>query len=217
MDAQTFLKYHFASASTKRAFRHARVRFNTCIFAHLRPKHRLQPATRTLLDQRSPPRLRMLSPCTAIPGPGTKEVKCILGSAANPKLRSLDGGNRAWVRGVLPQAHVEQSPDLPLPHGLAPSETMVWDHGLNPPLSTENPRNEGFSGSGAPIFGLVSRTPHPRGRGRPFICWNLDNFRGPKRYSQEFVFRSLGRSSGELLLGCKSKDSLPLMVAIVLE
>ena len=26
-----------------------------------------------------------------------------------------------------------QSPDLPLPHGLAPSETRVCDHGLNPP------------------------------------------------------------------------------------
>ena len=47
-----------------------------------------------------------------------------------------------------------QSPDLPPPHGLAPSETMVSDHGLGPPLSTENPRNKGFSGSGAPIFGF---------------------------------------------------------------
>ena len=28
---------------------------------------------------------------------------------------------------------------LPLPHGLAPSETMVSDHGLDPPPSTVNP------------------------------------------------------------------------------
>ena len=61
--------------------------------------------------------------------------------------------------------------DLPLPHGLAPSETTVWDHGdrLNPPPRTENPRNKGFSGSGAPNFGLVSQTPRPRGRGRPLF------------------------------------------------
>ena len=34
--------------------------------------------------------------------------------------------------------HASQSPDLPLPHGLAPSETMVWDHGLIPSPSPEN-------------------------------------------------------------------------------
>ena len=38
-----------------------------------------------------------------------------------------------------------QSPDLPPPHGLASSETTVSDHGLGPPLSTENTRNKGFS------------------------------------------------------------------------
>ena len=59
--------------------------------------------------------------------------------------------------------HSSQSPDLPLPHGLAPSETMVWDHGLNPPPSTENPRNKGFSGSGAPIFGFGLEDPAPKG------------------------------------------------------
>ena len=53
--------------------------------------------------------------------------------------------------------------DLPLPHGLAPSETMVSDHGLNPPLSTENPRNQGFSGFGAPIFGFGLADPAPKG------------------------------------------------------
>ena len=58
-----------------------------------------------------------------------------------------------------------------LPHGLAPSETMVWDHGLRPPLSTEKPRNKGVSGSGAPILDLVSQTPRPMGGGRPFFCW----------------------------------------------
>ena len=56
-----------------------------------------------------------------------------------------------------------QSPDLPLPHGLAPSETMVWDHGLEPLLGTENPTNKGFSGSGAPIFGFGLGDPAPKG------------------------------------------------------
>ena len=58
---------------------------------------------------------------------------------------------------------LSQSPDLPLPHGLAPSETMVWDHGLNPPLSTENPRNKWYSGSGAPIFWFGLADPAPKG------------------------------------------------------
>ena len=58
---------------------------------------------------------------------------------------------------------IAQSQDLPLAHGLAPSETMVWDHGLNPPLSTENPRNEGFSRSGAPILGFGLAHPAPKG------------------------------------------------------
>ena len=56
-----------------------------------------------------------------------------------------------------------QSPDLPPPRGLAPSETMVSDHGLRPPLSTENPRNKGFSGSGAPIFGFGLADPATKG------------------------------------------------------
>ena len=56
-----------------------------------------------------------------------------------------------------------QSPDLPLPHGLAPSETMVSDHGLNPRLSTETLRNKGFSGPGAPIFGFGLADPAPEG------------------------------------------------------
>ena len=67
---------------------------------------------------------------------------------------------------------ISQSPDLPLPHGLSPSETMVWDHGLNPPLSTENPWTKGFSGSEAPIFGFGIADPHPRGRGRPLLAEN---------------------------------------------
>ena len=32
----------------------------------------------------------------------------------------------------------------PLPHGLAPSKTMVSDHGLNPLPSTVNPMHEGL-------------------------------------------------------------------------
>ena len=39
------------------------------------------------------------------------------------------------------------------------------DHGLNPPLSTENPRNKGSSGSGAPIFGFGLADPAPKGWG----------------------------------------------------
>ena len=58
---------------------------------------------------------------------------------------------------------MSQSPDLPPPHGLAPSETMVRDHGLGPPLSTENPRNKGFSGSGVPIFGFGLADPATKG------------------------------------------------------
>ena len=49
------------------------------------------------------------------------------------------------------------------------------DHGLRPwsrkpPLSTENPRIKGFSGSGAPIFGFGLADPRPRGRGRPLFA-----------------------------------------------
>ena len=39
----------------------------------------------------------------------------------------------------------------------------IRDHSLNPPLSTENPRNKGFSGSGAPIFGFGLADPAPKG------------------------------------------------------
>ena len=65
-----------------------------------------------------------------------------------------------------------QSPslDLPLPCGLAPSETMVSDHGLGPPLSTENPRNKGFSGPGAPIFGFGLGDPATKGQGQTPVC-----------------------------------------------
>ena len=65
----------------------------------------------------------------------------------------------------LNASYVSQSPDLPLPHGLAPSETMVSDHGLGPPLSTENPRNKGCSGLGAPHFWIWSRRPRDQGVG----------------------------------------------------
>ena len=56
-----------------------------------------------------------------------------------------------------------QSPDLPPPHGLATSETMVSDHGLGPPLSTKNPEIKGFSGSGPPIFGFGLADPTTKG------------------------------------------------------
>ena len=66
--------------------------------------------------------------------------------------------------------------DLPLPHGLASSETMVSDHGLNPPLSAANPMHKGFSVSGAPFFGFGLADPAPRGRGRPLFA----DFWGPE-------------------------------------
>ena len=66
--------------------------------------------------------------------------------------------NGACVREVV-CPRKSQSPDLPLPHGLAPSETMVSDHGL----STENPRNKGASGPGAPIFGFGLADPATKG------------------------------------------------------
>ena len=55
-----------------------------------------------------------------------------------------------------------QSPDLPLPHGLVPSETVVRDHGLNPSLSSETPRIKGSSGSGVPIFAFGLADPAPK-------------------------------------------------------
>ena len=72
-------------------------------------------------------------------------------------------GSAEKSEGNSSEPSLSQSPDLPPPHGLAPSETMVSDHGLGPPLSTENPRNKGFSGSGAPIFGFGLAGPAPKG------------------------------------------------------
>ena len=84
------------------------------------------------------------------------------------------GDHREWHAGAASQSFSQegpcdllflgsQSPDLPPPHRLAPSETMVSDHGLGPPLSTEKPRNKGFSGSGAPIFGFGLADPATKG------------------------------------------------------
>ena len=53
--------------------------------------------------------------------------------------------------------------DPPLPHGLAPSEAMVWDHGLNPPPGAVNPMNKGLSVSGVPLFGFGLAHPAPTG------------------------------------------------------
>ena len=55
--------------------------------------------------------------------------------------------------------------ELPLPHGLAPSETIVRDHHLSSPLSTVNPINERFSVSGAPFCWIWSRRPRAQGVG----------------------------------------------------
>ena len=67
--------------------------------------------------------------------------------------------------------------DLPLPHGLAPSETMVWDHGLNPPLSTVNPMQSGVFCVWSALFWIWSRRPRAQGVGvDPFLLifrsWN---------------------------------------------
>ena len=87
-----------------------------------------------------------IGPWMALPRTGTTEMTKTTG------IRVANHGFPKW-----------KSPDLPLPHGLAPSETMVWDHGLNPPPSTENPLF--LSGSGAPIFKIWSRRPRAQGVG----------------------------------------------------
>ena len=66
-----------------------------------------------------------------------------------PFLRSRNANQHYGLNGPFPLLNGpfsdlnSQSPDLPLPHGLALSETA---------LSTESPRNKGVSGPGAPIF-----------------------------------------------------------------
>ena len=69
---------------------------------------------------------------------------------------------------VLALTLLHQDPPSPPQFTVSGSTPTPWsgpfrDHGLRPwsqsPLSTENPRNKGFSGFGAPI-------PRPRGRGR---------------------------------------------------
>ena len=54
-----------------------------------------------------------------------------------------------------------QSPDLPLPHGLAPSKTMVWDMVSIRLWAQKTLEIKGFSGSGAPIFGFGLADPAP--------------------------------------------------------
>ena len=49
------------------------------------------------------------------------------------------------------------APDLPLPHGLAPSETMVADHSFISPLSAVNPMHKGFLSLVRPFLDLVSQ------------------------------------------------------------
>ena len=75
-----------------------------------------------------------------------------------------------FAAGLLAGRGRSQSPDLPPPHGLAPSETMVSDHGLRRPLSRENLEIKGFLGLQRPFLDLVSQTPRPRGRGRPLFA-----------------------------------------------
>ena len=50
-------------------------------------------------------------------------------------------------------------------------ETMVWDHGLNPPLSTENPRNEGIFWVWSAHFWIWSHRPRAQGVGVDPFCW----------------------------------------------
>ena len=122
------------------------------------------------------------------------------------KISKFSRISRKWT---FLKRYLSQSLDLPLPHGLAPSETMVWDHGLNHPLSTENPRNKGFSGYGAPIcgFGLAD----PKGVGVDPCLLNL--------FQTQLV--SMGRSENPQLprfhlgwpeLQHVGDSSLPLLV-----
>ena len=56
--------------------------------------------------------------------------------------------------------------DLPPPHGLAPSETMV-----SIPLQAQKTLEiKGFLGLERPLLDLVSQTPRPRGRGLPLFA-----------------------------------------------
>ena len=70
--------------------------------------------------------------------------------------------------------HTSANSDLPLPHGLAPSETMV----SIPPLSAVNPMHKGFSETflslAHPFLDLVLQIPRPRGKGRPLFAEHLD-------------------------------------------
>ena len=75
---------------------------------------------------------------------------------AGPEARQILGERKA---------HIRVSGSTPTPWS-----GPVRDRGLNPPPSTESPRNKGFSGSGAHFLDLVSQTPRPRGRGRPLFA-----------------------------------------------
>ena len=50
---------------------------------------------------------------------------------------------------------------------------MVWNHGLNPPLSAVKALCiKDFLSLARPFLDLVSQTPRPSGRGRPpLVCW----------------------------------------------
>ena len=70
-------------------------------------------------------------------------------------------------------------PDNPYPNILVstvsgstptPRSGSFREHRLNPPPSTENPRNKRFLGLDRPFLDLVSQTPRPRGRGRPLFA-----------------------------------------------
>ena len=74
----------------------------------------------------------------------------------------ISGHSRPAILGIVRFA-IRDS--VPLSSGSTPTPWSgpFWDHGLNPPLSTENPRNKGFSGSGAPIFGFGLADPATKG------------------------------------------------------
>ena len=106
--------------------------------------------------------------------------------------------------------------DLPLPHGLAPSETMVWDHRPNPPLSAVNPMKKGFSVSGAPFFWIWSCRPRAQGvevnpcmfadsniaRLKKYRCWASHSPRkitqNPYLGSQEWSLETLTSLNSEV-------------------
>ena len=86
--------------------------------------------------------------------PATMKQGCLLGSPGKSAAVEASFCSAPFER-TGPERQKSQSPE---------STPTPWsDHGLGPPLSTENPRNKGFSGPGAPIFGFGLGDPATKG------------------------------------------------------